>query len=90
LLLLGVALQIPVQALFLESRDLALNMTHFWDLSGTYFDDAMHLNQPRWLAIDGDSVWIAECYGRRALKYASNDPSTVIMQIGKAWHKNSG
>ncbi len=54
-----------------------------------YFDDPAHLNDPRGLGTDGENVWIVECAGRRALKYANNDTSTVLMQIGKAGYRLS-
>jgi len=47
-----------------------------------YFDDAAHLNGPYGVGSDGTHVWIAECEGRRALKYSSD--GSFVMQIGKA------
>jgi len=54
----------------------------FGETEVAYFDDPDHLNEPKGIGTDGTNVWIAECVGRRALKYASD--GTFLMQIGKA------
>jgi len=54
----------------------------FGEMEVAYFDDPDHLNRPYGVGTDGIHVWIAECDGRRALKYASD--GTFLMQIGKA------
>jgi hypothetical protein len=52
-----------------------------------YFDDAAHLNYPYGLGTDGTNVWIAECQGRRAMKYASS--GSYVTQIGRAGVRNA-
>jgi len=54
----------------------------FGESEVAYFDDPDHLNSPSGVGTDGTNVWIAECVGRRALKYTSD--GTFLMKIGKA------
>jgi len=54
----------------------------FGETEVPYFDDAYHLNGPVGLGTDGTNIWIAECEGHRALKYASD--GSFEMKIGKA------
>jgi tripartite motif-containing protein 71 len=59
----------------------------FGTTGDAYFDDDTHLNDPRGVGTDGENIWIVECKGRRALKYANDDTTTVLMQIGKAGYR---
>lgn len=54
----------------------------FGETGAPYFEDTDHLNGPVGLGTDGTDVWIVECEGQRALKYASD--GTFRMKIGKA------
>ena len=54
----------------------------FGETEVPYFDDPDHLNEPKGIGTDGTHVWITECAGHRALKYAND--GTFLMQIGKA------
>lgn len=47
-----------------------------------YFEDTAHLYNPSGVATDGTSVWIADSYGNRALKFDS--AGNFLRQIGKA------
>jgi len=54
----------------------------FGETDVPYMDDPNHLNDPWGLGTDGNSVWIAENDGRRALKFAND--GAFITQIGVA------
>jgi PKD repeat protein len=54
----------------------------FGETEVAYFDDSSHLNGPQGVGTDGTHVWIAECEGRRALKYAAD--GIFQTQVGDA------
>ncbi len=47
-----------------------------------YIEDTVHLNGPGGLTIDNGNLWIAECEGRRLLKYTAD--GQFLQQIGRA------
>lgn len=47
-----------------------------------YSEDAVHLNYPAGVAVEGNALWIAEARGQRALKLAA--PGVLANQIGRA------
>ena len=56
-------------------------MQTFGETERAYFDDTAHLNYPYGLTTDGNTVWIADSLGLRAVKYGSD--GTSVTQIGK-------
>ena len=46
-----------------------------------YIEDTIHVNNPGGLAVHNGNLWIAECDGRRLLKYTTD--GTFLTQIGK-------
>ena len=54
----------------------------FGETEVAYFEDSSHLNYPWGIGTDGSHVWVAEMWGRRALKFTN--ASAFVMQIGKA------
>lgn len=52
-----------------------------------YFEDNNHLNFPYGVAVDGDTVWIAEEWGHRVMQFKSD--GSYVSQIGKAGLEDS-
>jgi DNA-binding beta-propeller fold protein YncE len=60
--------------------------SRFGKVTEAYIEDTTHLNYPYAVATYGDTVWVADTYGERAIHYSNT--ASYLGQIGKAGFRN--
>lgn len=60
-------------------------VSRFGNVTSAYFEDTIHLNDPYAVSTDGNTVWIADTWGDRAVHYSKTGS---LGQIGKAGFRN--